>query len=576
MTSALVLIGSFDSTDGEASARNLALGNTLARHADIWCVGDDLDLLPASAEGGGPTYLHWRHYLADSALAALPRLHLADDDAAGGLLFHALRVRPGALLLFTDTLFDAFVDDFKQRGEWPHGFANWLVATYGPEGDVLAEALVNRRRFTDSLAAAMPALAPAASLADTVYAASPSIANLLAADGASATVLKAPPLAPLQTLVRPLTGEIVIACPEAAPAVRAAADAIRSLGRAVRLTTPADAGWPTGATVAVHLEADPAPAWSPFVRTMAETGVPLVHASPRLPPDAGVRIDHAGAHHQLVAAIGALASDAALADARARILHTYIQGLTSADDLTSLLLPALKAPVATQPDAPVAPHIALSFAPPDAVPQGRTMLIGAVPGPAVIARIWPDIDAAASPRFAAPAIAKQFSEATGLPAAGLLARLGFEAPVIGSDEDVIRQKKELRRLDTVASAAAPWHAGAMLQLQPSVSTGDGPWRSCADGGTLWMLDHRGLSLRCLLLAGSTSPVYLENRGEDILRIASTDRTFDLAPGATERVPANTDGLVDFRLRLMLQADDPAAGPERMTGWLNSTGLWMTR
>ncbi|WCL55116.1 hypothetical protein [Gimibacter soli] len=574
MTSALVLIGSFDSSGSEAASRNIALGETLARHADVWCVGDDLDLLPDSPEGG-PTYMHWRHYLADETLSRLSRLHLADRDTAGGILFQALRARPGALMIFTDTLFEAFVDDFKRRGEWPHGFANLLVATYDEEGDVLAEALVNRRRFTDGLAAAMPALKPAADLADGVFTASPHIASLLAAEGVSTTVLKAPPLAPQKRRAPNAVREIVIACTETSSALQAAVDAIRRLGWAVRLTSAPHAPGLAGATIAVHLHADPAPAWSPFVRTAAEAGVPLVHASPHMPSDVGVRIDHADAHHQLVAAIGALASDASLAEARATTLHAWLSGLTNTDDVTRLLS-ALKTPASTQAEAPVAVKATGAVTLSQVPPKGRTMLIGAAPGPAVMANIWPDADAITSPRFAAAALAKRLGETTGLPVPGLLARLGFEAPVIGTDADLQHQRNGLRAIDTVSCAAAPWQGGAVLLLQPSVATGDASWRACAEGGTLWMLDHRGLAIRCLLLAGGDRPVYFENRGETSVRIASMDRTFDLPPGTQDTVAVDTCGLAEFRLRLIHSAEGQVSPQAQMTRWLANTGLWMTR
>jgi len=584
----IVIFGSLPPFRSAAAALGLSTAEALALDHDVTFVIDDLaPTPPADLAFDVIRYrdlrANWRQY------ASYLRLYIPGSEGDSLFPLELLRQVPGTVMPATLSLFPLAESACRATGLWPDAYWQWLNDSAGDHAKILYAARVHHRRESAAQAEVTPALDLLLSPATALVAASPAMARMMAASGLKPDlVLDLSPAAKGQETNKASTPTVLYVTDEAVAAqvcrtslsVFKAFEGVShlSIHPAARHLAAAIAEADVIAFLNGHDDA-----CSPGLAAAFQMGKAVITAgqpwSQHLPGGSHIALPHGKAYDTLATSIAALLGQKALAS------HlTANQVAPDASPVLSAGLQTAAVPAAdlSAPKAPVPESAGKVSAPPLAEGTETAALIGAVPPPAVLRELLPKLDSNRCPRFCTPALANRLADLTGEHAASLLARIGYEAPLVldtGTPPNAHRVPVTFESLKAGLKAKSAISfgynvpgsadgdsllngAGIAPKLALRIAYDEKDRNAPTQGflpecGLFWNHDTVRHALQCVIVVGQRQGSYRLKAGapDTCCMVAGQDISTAISGGIAAPLTSDGLGLLEFRLMAL----DSSAG-----------------
>lgn len=588
---AVLIIGSLPPFRSAAAALGLSTAEALAASHDVTFVIDDL--APEPPEDLPFAVIRLRDLRANwSTYQTCQRLYIPGSEGDSLFPLEMLHKAPGVVMPATLSLFPLAESTSRATGTWPDAYWHWLKESTGDHASTLYKARVHHRRESKAQAAITPALHLLLAPATALIATTPAMARMLTASGMTpGLVLDQPPVntghiasnqkAPTVLYVAQ-EGAAAQACRNSLaafsafegishlsvhPAARHLAAAIAEAD-IVAFLDGHDHACSPGLAVAIELQKSVLTAGQPWTQ--------------HLPNSSHIALPHGKAHDTLATSVAAILSDKALAD------HLTTNQATPGSDPAQALSACLQATSIAKADLSL-PAEKPTKTPAEDGPKVATdiktaALIGAVPPPAVLRDLLPSLDIERCPHFCTPALAARLAALTGEHAASLLAKIGYEAPLIidtGNTSDSHREpvpfecvRKGLKAQQAISFGCSVEGAadgdrllkGAGIAPKLSlridfIETDRNPPTEgfLADCGLFWRHDTVRDAVQCVLVVGHRLGSFqLKAGAEDACyMVAGTGISTAISGGTAATLSSDSLGLLEFRLMAL---DNTAGTP----------------
>jgi len=369
-----------------------------------------------------------------------PRLYILDDTVHSLFAYRLLQEAPGTVMYAEANMHKLLRAYMETLSDWPHNYDAWLTEKLGNAGTLITQTISAHGR--ESLC-----------IKDEIFVEASMV-------GSNATIID--PLLPFTPTAKsthnvraslniPDDAKLIVSvsCSEmAASAARAVAD-LQVLGKKVHHVTlgGAEANMVdivTAADIIVLLQdGKKAPS---ALSCALQNNKPIIAAGSwahLLPEDTRLLIPDANAHHHLVAALGALLNGPTREWLQKGMQYHWQQQNVQEhwqaclkEILTTATSP-LNLEVSTESNTHCTTHnVTIKLDDTTETFAGQIALIGSVPPYSLLKQHYPDIAWDSSPRFATPQLAELLAFKTGKSAAIILAEMGYESPLLITDETV--------------------------------------------------------------------------------------------------------------------------------------------
>ncbi len=583
------------------------MADALARYAasaslNVTLVIDDLAPPPAPALQGLKSVIRRRDLVAkQNTYKDTPRLYVIGNKGDSLFALELFKQAPGALIVANNSLFDLAQPLLELTGAWPDTYWQWLRETVGKtHAEILFDARLNHRREAKAQAHVAPSFDLLLGKDAQVIAPSPHVARQLAACGVNPRVTlplalesgpknndtddtaktKSPTTAgsSLSIFIISETEEIfdhLSATLKLYPATQMA-----NVSSAMR-TAPDVAARLQDTDIVIFADSGQASA-CPLLTQALSAGKAVVTMGQRyaahLPEGTHLAVPHAGALDSLAIAIAALISQPDLRHAVSMSGRRFALASAKAldgRDLITLAAQASRPPLMLQcPDRGTpSTRLIRSGTIKDPVTTNQIALIGAPPPNRVLSQLFPALDPTLCPRFATPAVANRLAEIGNRDAASMLARTGFEAPLVmpaaahiqahRDAEDWADLARGLTFGDQALSFACdikgvPSAGGLDAQDKASAQLAihiayDGNPNTQTNGydsenGLFWDHDVIRNRFNCILLVGREAELTLRNSSkEEAFMVADNATSTLLLPSGRGKVRSDSLGILEFAL-----------------------------
>lgn len=587
---AIAIFGSLPPFRSAAAALGLSTAEALALDNDVTFVIDDL--APAPPADLAFDVIRFRDLCANwQDYASFSRLYIPGSEGDSLFPLEILRRAPGTVMPATLSLFPLAESTCRAAGLWPDTYWQWLKDSTGNHAKTLYAARHHHRRESAAQATVTPALDLLLSPATALVATSPAMARMMAASGLKPDlVLSLPPVARRQSkngsegpVALYITDEAAAAqtCRTSLSVFKAFEDAShRSIHPAARHLAAAIAEADVVAFLNGHGDA-----CSPGLAAAFQLGKAVITAgqpwAQHLPNGSHISLPHGKAYDALATSAAALMGQEGLAN--------HLAGNQAADGGTTALSACLQASDIPEADLSV-PAPQSREAEPDAsapaVAEGTVTaaLIGAVPPPAVLRELLPKLDSDRCPRFCTPALANRLAHLTGEHPASLLARIGYEAPLIedaGMPAEAHRPpvafeslKEGLKAKNAISfGCSVPGSAngdsllngaGVAPKLALRIAYDEKDRNAPTQGflpecGLFWNHDTVRHALQCVIVVGQRQGAYrlMAGTADTCYMVAGQDVSTAISGGTAAALTSDSLGLLEFRLMAM---EGPAGTP----------------
>lgn len=585
MSTPLLLIGSLPPEHSPAAALMLHTAKALGQTHSVLCVIDDLAPPPATPD---IEVIRQRELKRDwSQYAGHQRLYILGQSGACQSAMYLLQKAPGLVMPAEVSLFDLAEPATQAVGDWPDGYWTWLTTSAGEDAERLYSARAHHRRYSAGQKLETPAFRLLLESTSGVIAPSPAAAAALAASGITPDlILDLPIIATPAGVESAKSGTHVLYVDHSDAAATTTARHFSGLGHLKnvhhRAVHPASSDLPAaiaGADI-VALLAGRHDAASPALALALMSGKPVITAGQQwaahLPTGCHLGLPHEQAFDALAVSVGALATDENLKKQITKTAARFVADRTRSDGLSNLIAQTPVADASIGDQRPCAPqkkaqHTLTDL--PDVI-SGQWALIGAVPPVSVLRQVAPDLAEAVSPRFATPALAARLSALTGEHGASLLARMGYEAPVVQAEGDIISCHRTPVPLGVIqqnlkcgqkaiafgcnimgASDGDPLCQRASpptlaIQIDFDSKDPNAPTHGfLSDAGLFWHEDTARPSLQGVMMVGLGDAPFRLSLSENSppFMVASEDGSQLLMPGTNVQLSSDGLGLLSFTL-----------------------------
>ena len=527
-----------------------------------------------------------------------PRLFVVGDGGDSLPIIEALHAAPGAVITATHSLFGIALPWLQTSPDFPGNLMKWLSNKFGNPGAVVANAYINHRRSNAALGEEIPAFDLLLKSATGHLTFGPLQTTRMTAAGfdpieilAASTVVQT---SADRTGHSPLHVSVIGANAEI---VKAASQALNSSAASRRLHLTfldrysADCAQEILTSDAIAILDGHNAVSCPHFNLAAANSIPVMtagqHWTSALPPSAHIRLDYPATAVSLVHAIAAMvAVDGLFAGLATGLKASCLPGQQGDVWAATVLRAAATARPAklaeTYPLAQVSePALYVKPSQSDSDnPGGIFALIGAVPAPPILRHFYPEIDRAASPRFMTPEAALTAANFMQLPAAQLQDRMGFEAPLIASEQNgPITQsfsKKTQRWTDVQpglrrAREALTFGCNISGAGQAMPVTGQATWPFAvapeitenpmvtsaydAESGIYWSYDPVRGALKCLILTGGAGHLGFHTGGETSFVVTDLSSTQTVSRQTDGRFTISVRGLGLFKIAVLPSSEN---------------------
>ncbi|WP_286828706.1 MULTISPECIES: hypothetical protein [Kordiimonas] len=432
----ILVFGSLPPFRSAAAALGLSTAEALAADHDITFVIDDL--APAPPADLTFSVIRIRDLRANwGTYETHRRLYIPGADGDSLFPLELLRQAPGIVMPATLSLFPLAESTCRATGLWPDAYWQWLKDSTGAHAKALYAARVHHRRESLAQGTITPALDLLLAPATALVAASPAMARMMTASSLTpSAVLDMAPAPETPSTAKGDTSVILYVTEEAAAAqtCRASLSVFPAFESVSHLSVhPAArhlAASIAEADIVAFLDGHDH-ASSPGLAVAACMGKAIITArqpwAQHLPTGSHIALPHGKAHDTLATSVAALLAQPGL-------MNHFVDHRTKAGVAASLAqcLQDTEVPSADL-SAPRQESVEKTDNSTTSTLAGSTRtaaLIGAVPPPAILQELLPQLDINRCPRFCTPALASRLADLTGEAPASLLARIGYEAPLI--------------------------------------------------------------------------------------------------------------------------------------------------
>ncbi len=589
----ILIVGSLPPTQSHAALLTHSIAAAAARcDIEVVCL---IDALAPPPESGLPYSIArpFDQFIQSGQANNWPRLFIVGSGGDSLPVIETLHEAPGAVITATDSLFELSLPWLQTAPDFPENLPAWLSEKYGKPGAVVADAFINHRRSSNHLGKEIPAYDLLLKNATSHLTLGPLQTTRITDAGFDPTQIGTVP-AETRTADRlidklPLQILIIGADTETEKTVsQGVASSI--LPQQLQLTfldrysTSCRQALLTSAAVAI-LDAHDGAA-CPHFDFAARNHIPLITAGQpwtiTLPLGAHIALDYPVNATALLHAVAAIVTVDGL-------LAGLEQGLTASDfgeqqcrtwAATLTGAAATAAPVELSKVYPVPQMSAATLhvkpSPPDGShPSGIFALIGAVPPPHILQHFYPELDAGACPRFMTPDLALAAASFMQVPAAQLQDRMGFEAPLITSEQTTpgadtggrkLRRwadvRPGLRRANeaitfgcTIARASqAPHSEGtASWPLITTTENAENPVVTSAfdtNTGVYWSYDPVRGALKFLLLIGGAGHLEFQTSGKTSFVVTNLSSTQIVSRQESGQFTVSAEGLGLFKIAIL--------------------------
>lgn len=569
----------------------VAAALTEAGHRPL-CVLDDLS--PPVADLPYQTVRRYDPALQSDDVRKLPRLYVVGGQGDSLSVLEQLDAAPGPVLVADSSLLPLALPFLERKHTARAGahrrFSTWLTDKYGTAGHTLAEAVTLHRRHSQAIASEINAFDLLLEKATTHIALDGTTVERLKNSGLNPVYLKPPRLEFIASDPAPELLAVIAEDKSIADALEATV-AASAIANRVRILfgdryAPETSALISKAGMIAILDGHDTE-FCPLAQRALDQNKPLIAAQQPWSLRAGVaalQIEPSKAATGLFHAVAALTTQP---DLRARLQtlspnRDQQKASIFADELVKHAKTAHQLPATPENDdeqrAPLSSPTA-----PTGVADKICALVGAVPAPPILQQQLPESELARYPKFMTPELAQRIAAFFTEPAARLVDALGFEAPLIKSENGP--SEISGARPGTSWSAIAPGlrHATSAVSFASSIadmpsapaSTGTVAWNTklpqaatlpnaptfgCVpESGLLWQQDPIRNQVRCALLTGGAGKLKLAVRGH--VSLVATDRreTLVSVPGSEATFEVEARGLFLFKAMVL-----PSLGTSHLT------------
>jgi len=545
----ILLVGILPPSSCFSAATTVQVAATLAKRCNVTIVIDNIAPPPTVfTEHNDIHTIRLRELQANTGeFQNHLRLYIMGDTSESLFTLDLYQQAPGVIIPASGNLNHLFQHHLRSAPQWPQNYTCWLQQVLGHEGKTIAEGVLHHRRVSHKIIEELPAPWAKATEIRSDSANEQSFVN-----EADICLLSVP--LTLHTDFQNQEAKTEKGLDDPTPehpqllytANGVAAEALKTLenlhpqnaaGLHAKLISGAEENLAElVANADIILITDETPVFPPLMALGIQQGKAIITCGQRwarsLPSSIALQIDHAGALHQMVAAIGALYHQPDLRawyGGNARKALSWFDPSKNYDKLLARLTNGSQSPL----DLPGPPTIT-GYGSRDANNNASVQLregaprsialVGAVPPRTLVEKLFPQVDWDISPRFATLSLAETLCADAPEYSANKLALLGYETSLISNTqtnsglpvtswEEV---KKELRATDEaltfgcyITGAANASQQIALqsttkyklaLQFRASEATALTPHydEHC---GLFWRLDAVRHQIDCLLIAG---------------------------------------------------------------------------
>ena len=597
---ALLMVGSLPPFESAAAALCLHTANALSQHFEITCVIDDL-APPAPAELGFST-IRFRELVAGvDTYQVMPRLFIIGDEGDSLFALELLEQAPGIVVPASLSLHNLAEPVCRAKNSWPDAYWRWLHENWPDAAATLFSARVFHRRQSSAQGLETPAFDLLLEHASALVAPSERAATALTASGLepdltlpfapAAPQVPEPKAGPAKTILfigqhsglaaqvadqlAPLPIASGISCQVSNMTDQALVNKIAQADTVVFADNSDDAACPAF-SIALALG-----------KAIITAGQPWTAG---LPADCRLDADAPGSVEKVIAAIGALAT----LNGWKEIIERQALTTFSQEDPTAALVRLIKqvepgsiGAIADKAHRPTLPkeasaQLAVSdgpaFEPPPITEETSSVaLVGAVPPAGILGTVLPSLDIANCPRFATPALAGRLANIARDDPATLLARMGFEAPIVAAEGDLPECHRDPVALANLmpglkaARAAAAFSCkvagaidgasllrhhletvGGKTELAIAIEYVDKGINTVRQGflassGLFWSHDEIRHTAQCIAMVGAGANLRLRAGSDCAYMVANADNSCLIDEDQSALLQADELGLVDFRL-----------------------------
>lgn len=594
---------------------------------DVTLVIDDLAPPPALALEGQTHVIRRRDLVAEQEMySATPRLYVIGNGGDSLFALELFKQAPGAVLIANNSLFSLMQPLLELADDWPDAYWQWLQELIGNEhAEVLFGAKLRHRREAEAQAHVTPAFDLLLGKGAHVIAPSPHLTRQLTACGINPITtlslaleggLKSSDTNDTATTESPTPAreevniEIISDTEEIIDHLSATLKLYPATQMAkvssIKRIAPDVAARIHDADIVILADAQHASACPLLTRALAR-GKAVITTGQRfaahLPEGTHLSVPHAGATDSLAVAVAALISQPNLS----RTVRTTGERFARASgravtgqELTTLAAQASSAPLVLGRPERQTPHTELANSDITREPlvTSQVALIGAPPPNRVLAQLFPSLDPALCPRFATPAVANRLAEIGNRDAASMLARTGFEAPLVRqAGIDVTPHRDTETWSDLAKGLTFGNKALSFACCVEGVPSADGlgrrdkasaqlPIHIAYDGkhdaptsgydsenGLFWDHDVIRNRLNCILMVGREAELALINSSrEDAFMVADSATSTLLLPTERGKVRSDNLGILEFAIAGFDPRSGAVTSPDALRKSLAVQGL----
>lgn len=578
-----LLIGALSPHTDPAASTAAALAHLLAGYGDVTCVIDDHTMMPSAPDNimliraqtlraQQETYMQHK------------RLFCLGNSSESLFVYDLMQEMTGTVIVPNGSLYDLILAQFQTNSVWPHNYTSWLTDILSENGKTIAEGLARHRRLSRAINTEIHDKTPLNFEGHTVLEISkdklfPFISEAPSNDDNNNT-----------------SGIVCVGLQDETKTMLAASWESLAIDVPIQFLSSGDMSIHAhiqNADVVVLGDATTNP--PPALSVALQSGTPVITMGQPwrglLPPDAHMNVVGPNAVHQLVAAIGAVVTNPNLRESLLVHAANFWQQHKPTDQVAALMAYLHKQDplkLRTKASAYSAKTTAARTPVPNsyftAGEQAAIALIGSVPSASLVTKLLPGIDWQHSPRFATPELVQALNQHKPEDPLTLLARLGFEAPIIksnaardlapelaGSIQSWHSVRRHLRSakdaitfncdvtdipaINQIDAALLKGRYGLTIDFSMSIRPGHVPTFDRVEGymndsGLFWELDRPRNIVRCILIAGIAGKYRLTNMSP------STHQTHIVADGTASQMldhkpimlTSDAHGIIAFVLR----------------------------
>lgn len=589
----ILIVGSLPPTRSHAALLTHSLAAAAAQYGiEVVCL---IDALAPPPESDLPYTVArpFDPFIQSGQAGNWPRLFVVGSGGDSLPVIETLHTAPGAVIAATHSLFDLSLPWLQTAPDFPENLTTWLSEKYGKPGAVVADALINHRRSSDHLGREIPAYDLLLQTATSHLTLGPLQTARMTDAGFNPTQIGAVPVklqhADRATDKSPLQILVIGADIETAKTVSQGV-ASSALTQQLQLTfkdrySPCCQQALLASDAVAILDGHDSAA-CPYFELAAFNGIPLITAgqpwTSLLPHGAHIALDHPVSRASLLHAIAAMGTVDGLLSGLEQGLKALGSNQQQPDTWMETLLraAATATPVNLAKTYPLpqvlAPMLHVKPSPPNSHdPSGIFALIGAVPSPHILQQFYPDLDAGACPRFMTPNIALTAADFMQIPAAQLQDRMGFEAPLIVTEQTAPGAEfggRKLRRWTEVqpglrrAKEALTFGCAVPGATQAPTSEASASWPLITapqdttspavtssfdvESGVYWSYDPVRGALNCMLLTGGAGHLEFQTSGKTSFVVTNLSSTQIVSSQENGRFTISTDGLGLFKVAIL--------------------------